>query len=294
MGQHDKWDYLTDFVNNNLEDFERKLNKKPYFVKIKKHPVRADLIMFNYHPFKSDFTNPIVRCSRGSVYILQDNGTIRPYLTPFFKFSSLGENGEDQIDWETPVLITEKLDGSFIKLLKEPDGNDLWTTNRGFELDVMIPKNYPVDTAETLRPPYTFNTLLELALQGYEIEISKLPKNWTFMFELTSPFNRIVLPYPTTRLWLLGGRDENHVERTAENIKELFGLTFDTPQKYLFSNLEEVIIFCDTNNRNSFEGLIIQDIHFNRIKVKSKHYENLQKMSVRSKSFIKKLNKLKI
>ena len=262
-------------------------------MKIKKHPKDSKLIMFNYHPFKSDFSHPIVRCCRGSVYIINEDGTFAPYLTPFFKFSSIGEKGQDHIDFEDSAIVTEKLDGSFIKLKKEPDGNCLWTTNRGFDLDVKIPENYPVDTVEDLLPPYTFKILLEYALRGRETEIMNLPRCWTFMFELTSPYNRIIYPYHTTVLWLLGGRDENHTEYTAEKIIDMFGLTFNTAKKYMFKNMVEVIDFCDSYDQDNLEGVVIQDKYFNRMKIKCQRYESLQKSNVRSKSFIKRLYKSK-
>ena len=88
MGQYDSWDYLTNFLKKNLNNFEEELAKAPYSVKVKRHPDRPNLVIFKYSQFESDFTNPVVRCCRGSVYDIREDGTVRPYLTPFFKFST--------------------------------------------------------------------------------------------------------------------------------------------------------------------------------------------------------------
>jgi hypothetical protein len=118
MGQYDSWDYLTNFIKKNRHTFEEDLTKAPYCIKVKRRQDRPNLVMFKYSQFESDFTNPIVRCCRGSVYDIQEDGTVRPYLMPFFKFSNYGENGADPIDWNHTLYVRDKLDGSLLKLLK--------------------------------------------------------------------------------------------------------------------------------------------------------------------------------
>ena len=275
MGQHDSWDYLTDFLKQNPNDFEEKLSEAPYCVKAKRHPTRPNLVMFKYSQFGSDFTNPIVRCCRGSVYDIQPDGTVRPYLLPFFKFMNYGENGADPIDWSGTLYVRNKLDGSLIKLLKETDGNDLWTTNGSFDITVDVPELFPAQNDENLPPPYTFASLRDYALRGREEEIKRLPPGWTFMFELTSPYNRIVVPYSETKLHLLGCRDPNGIERTPEWAAKEFALTFETPKIYQLNNIDAVIEYCNSVNTNDREGVVIQDGNFNRIKIKTEHYRSL-------------------
>ena len=195
MGQYDSWDYLTNFIKKNINCFEAELAKAPYAVKVKRHESRPNLVMFKYSQFESDFTNPVVRCCRGSVYDVRDDGTVRPYLMPFFKFANFGENGADPIDWKSTLYVRDKLDGSLLKLLKEPDGHDLWTTNGSFDVNVEVPELLPAENDEYLPPPYTFASLRNYALRGHEEEIKRLAEGWVFMFELISPYNRIIVPY---------------------------------------------------------------------------------------------------
>ena len=153
MGQYDSWDYLTNFLRKNQDNFEEELAKAPYSVKVKRHPDRPNLVMFRYSQFESDFTNPVVRCCRGSVYDIREDGTVKPYLMPFFKFSNYGENGADPIDWNGTLYVRDKLDGSLLKLLKESGGNDLWTTNGSFDLNIEVPNCSPRKTTRTFRRP---------------------------------------------------------------------------------------------------------------------------------------------
>ncbi|MCL2806247.1 MAG: hypothetical protein FWD26_09940 [Treponema sp.] len=275
MGQHDSWDYLTNFLKENFSNYEEELSKPPYCIKVKRHPTRPNLVMFKYSQFESDFTNPIVRCCRGSVYDIRPDGSVKPYLMPFFKFMNYGENGADPIDWSSALYVREKLDGSLLKLLKETDGSDLWTTNGSFDISVEVPEQFVAQNEEELQPPYTFARLRDFALRGHEEEIKRLPYGWTFMFELTSPYNRIVVPYKETRLYLLGCCDPLGIERTPEWVTENLGLSFETPKIYQLDSIDAVIEYCNGVNSNDREGVVIQDANFNRVKIKTEHYRSL-------------------
>ena len=280
MGQYDSWDYLTNFLKNNPDCFEEELSKAPYHVKVKRHSDRPNLVMFKYSQFESDFTNPVVRCCRGSVYDIRPaaNGkeiTVKPYLLPFFKFMNYGENGADPIDWNNTLYVRDKLDGSLLKLLKEPGGSDLWTTNGSFDVNVEVPEFIPAENDENLPPPYTFAGLRDYALRGHEEEIKNLPEGWVFMFELTSPYNRIIVPYRETKLFLLGCRDPHGQECTPEWAAQNFGLSFATPQIYPLKNIDAVIKYCQAVDTDDREGVVVQDGNFNRIKIKTDHYRSL-------------------
>lgn len=274
MGQYDSWDYLTHFIQKNPDTFTAELSKPPYSIKVTRHPDRPHLVMFKYHQFESDFSNPIVRCCRGSVYDICGD-TVRPYLMPFFKFSNYGEPGADPIDWNHTVYVRDKLDGSLLKLLKEPSGADLWTTNGSFDTAVAIPEPYPAETEEQLPPPHTFASLRDYALKGHEDAVKNLPRGWTFLFELTSPYNKIIVPYRKTKLTLLGCRDDRGQEHTPEWAQEAFGLAFETPTVYPLASIDAVIRYCASIDANDREGVVVQDAYFNRVKIKAEHYLSL-------------------
>jgi hypothetical protein len=275
MGQYDSWEYLTNFIQKHFSHFEEELAKPPFAVKVKRHPARPHLAMFKYQQFESDFSNPVVRCCRGSVYDIRADGTVKPYLMPFFKFTNYGEKGADPIDWDHGLYVRDKLDGSLLKLLKEPDGNDLWTTNGSFDVDIEAPEIYTVETGEDIPPPWTFAALRDYALRGHERELEHLPAGWTFMFELTSPYNRIIVPYSKTKLTFLGCRDEQGLEHTPEWAVKEFNISFETPGIFPLKNIDEVIAYCDSIDSNDREGVVVQDGNFNRIKIKCSRYRDL-------------------
>jgi hypothetical protein len=95
------------------------------------------------------------------------------------------------------------------------------------------------------------------------------------MFELTSPYNKIIVPYRETKLTLLGCRDPQGMEHTPEWAVENFGLTFETPKIYQLKNIDDVIAYCKSIDTNDREGVVVQDGNFNRIKIKSEHYRGL-------------------
>jgi len=284
MGQYDSWEYLTNFIKKNIGNFQEELAKPPFAIKTKQHTVCPNLYMFKYSQFESDFTNPIVRCCRGSVYDIREDGLVRPLLMPFFKFANYGEAGADPIDWNNGLYVREKLDGSLIKLIKVteregfPNECDLWTTNGSFEIDTEVPEFYPVENDENLPPPHTFASLRDYALRGHEEEIKRLPQLWTFMFELTSPYNKIIVPYHETKLTLLGCRDPQGTEHTPEWAVKNFSLTFDTPKIHPLKNIDEVIAHCKAIDTNDREGVVVQDGNFNRVKIKSEHYRSLSSL----------------
>ena len=276
MGQNDSWDNLTNFLTGNLNNFEEELSKPPYAVKVKRHPVRHNLVMFRYSQFESDFSNPVVRCCRGSVFdIREESGTVKPYLLPFFKFMNYGEKGADPVDWSGTLYVRDKLDGSLLKLLKEDDGNDLWTTNGSFDVRTEVPEFIPAQNDENLPPPYTFAGLRDYALRGHREDIKHLPKRWTFMFELVSPYNRIIVPYRETKLYLLGCRDPEGQEHTPEWASKNFNLSFLTPQIFPLKNVDAVIAYCQAVDTDDCEGVVVQDRNFNRVKIKTDHYRSL-------------------
>ena len=275
MGQYDSWEYLTNFIQKNRSCFEEELAKPPFSIKVKRHPERPNLVMFKYQQFESDFSNPVVRCCRGSVYDIRPDGTVKPYLLPFFKFTNYGEKSADPIDWNHGLYVRDKLDGSLLKLLKEPGGGDLWTTNGSFDVHVDVPETYPANTSERIPPPWTFASLRDYALQGRERELENLPAGWTFMFELTSPYNKIIVPYETTKLSLLGCRDADGLEHTPEWAAREFNLSFETPAVFPLKNIDAVIAYCESIKTNDREGVVAQDGNFNRIKIKCSRYLDL-------------------
>ena len=100
----------------------------------------------------------------------------------------------------------------------------------------------------------------------------KLDKNNTYVFELTTPFNRIVVNYTESTVWLLGVRN---TQTGVEMDVERFGKTFNgvpVCHSYKLNNLEELLEFVGSKPPFEQEGIVVRDSRFNRVKVKSLPY----------------------
>lgn len=92
----------------------------------------------------------------------------------------------------------------------------------------------------------------------------------TYMFELTGPFNRIVCGYDELGLTLLGARrlsDFRELDVTGPD-----GLGFKTPRRWEFSSIEHLTEVIRDWDPAQYEGVIVKDAAFNRIKVKAPKY----------------------
>lgn len=122
---------------------------------------------------------------------------------------------------------------------------------------------------------------LDINIQTFMNAFGEKAKDYTFMFELTSPYNRIVCNYPEVNLTLLGVR--NNITFLEEDPKlwlndrfSPFGLK--TPEEYSFNNIEDAITVINSWKPEEQEGVVIVDKYFNRIKVKNIAYCLFNKM----------------
>jgi RNA ligase len=277
MSKLDTYDNLKIFIQDNIDDFEYKLSCEPYFIKTKtlEQDGKDTLYMFEYSLFDSDLGNPIVRCCRGSVFkINKEKKEVVPYILPFYVFRNFGEKNSDEITWNKKTIVRDKVDGSLIKMIVEDDGNLLWTTNASFDLDNETYYDYTVETDEKLQEPHTFRQLVEYALtKHYKDTMCYFQPGVTYMFELISPYNKIIVPYSETDLILLGARDnETYEEIEPELLAEY--VDFDIPETLSLNSVEEILAYNKTLMGK--EGIVVQDEYFNRVKIKCEDYLRLK------------------
>jgi hypothetical protein len=182
---------LIEFILNN-PDWEQKLQEKPYYITIKR---KDNFLMFNYSQIESDFYNPIVKECRGA--ILED-GTFNPVCVPFYKFGNYGEGYVDTIDWNT-ARVQEKVDGSLIKVWNY---NNEWHVSTNGTID-----SRDAELANNISDFKTYYDLFMKAKKNVNLDFNKLDKQFTYMFELISPYNRVVVPYTEISLRHIGTRN---------------------------------------------------------------------------------------
>lgn len=275
---------LEKFISTH-KDWQDLLKKDPYNLKtIKPFVEHPNWFILTYNLIESDFKNPIVRQTRGTVVEVDDSGNARVICAPYTKFFNWDDPNSalKDIDWSTARSYA-KIDGQLIKMFKYK-GRDYWCTNGAPGL--YTPIDYETEDVKD------YNQLLSKALltsgdiksQGCVYSendfsckmdwVNKVPDGWTLMFELTSPQNRIVVKYNETKLWFHGARDENGDEYLPEEIKEKFGIPYEIPKIYDGINGIDVAFseYLDDMNGAENEGMVICDKNFNRIKVKCDSY----------------------
>ena len=237
---------LLEFISEHI-DWEALLSNAPYLIRIK----RSDGLISFYYDMESDYNINIVRECRG--IILDESDSYRPVCVPFFKFGNYGEPYADEIDWKT-ARVQEKIDGSLIKV---------WNYKGVWQ--VSTNKTINAADANTNNNEDTFLNLFHTAWAKTGKQFSELNPDYTYIFELVSPQSRVVIPYPETKLYHTGTRN-NH---TLQELNLDIGI--EKPKEFAISTIE-ACVEAAKNLDHYHEGFVVVDSQWRRIKVKSPVY----------------------
>ncbi len=128
---------------------------------------------------------------------------------------------------------------------------------------------------------YTFRQLCEKACEEmFSSSLNKvcegnLDQDITYVLELTSPYNRVVVDYPEIKLTLLGAR--NNITFQEYDCREI-STPFPVVHHYPFNSYDVMIEHVSAINPKENEGIVVRDKNFNRIKVKSAAYVAYNKL----------------
>lgn len=235
---------LQKFIQNN-KNWEEILQKEPYCLTINRDD---DYIIFKYSQINSGFNNDIVRECRG--LILKDK-TYEAICVPFYKFGNYGEAYADVIDWST-AKVQEKIDGSLIKVFYD---NGEWH----------VATNGMINAKNAEISGYCrYKNFYELFEDARCFDYDKLDKDCTYMFELTSPYNQVVIRYDDIKIWHIGTRNN-------KTLKELdVDIGVEKPKYFNLHTLDDCVEFCKTFRGH--EGFVVVDKNYNRIKIKNPAY----------------------
>ena len=247
------------------------LSSEPYCISISRDDIFGrQLVMFKYDQTRSDLSIPLVQECRG---LILDAVSLEVVSYPFNKFFNYGEPLAVDVDWKS-AYVTQKLDGSIIKVVNL-DGNFLISTNGMIDaFKCNLPENYG-------RPFDTFGELFMEGLKWYGIRKEDFDRLFkpgiTYMFELTSPWNQVVVNWNVTKAWFIGQRDNSTFKETFFGDSELADV-FDTPKVFPITNVDECVKAAQELPDNE-EGYVVVDRDFNRIKIKSPRYIQLHYMA---------------
>lgn len=233
------------------------LAAKPYCLKMQQ---QDHLVLLKYDQINSDFNIKLVRECRG---IILDNRTWEPVCYPFNKFFNMGEPYADTVDGR--IYVYQKVDGSLAKV---------WYYEGRWRLS----SNGAIDATQvTVGNNVNFFGLFMQALYGYglnwETFTSKLDPQFTYMYELATQDNRVVIPYEGYHIFYLGQRNINTYQEyylpdnRIENVKV-----------YNFETAEDVEVAAEQLPDDE-EGYVVRNDDWNRVKIKNPTYFLLHKVA---------------
>ena len=263
---------VQEFIREN-SDWECLLSSEPFNLSISHDEVFGrKLVLFKYDQTNADFSLDIVRECRG---LILDAETFEVVCFPFVKFFNYGEPLAANIDWSS-ARVEAKIDGSIMKVVNL-DGQFLISTNGVIDA-------FKCHLPECVGSNCPFNSFGELFMEGMKnhgLGIGDFPRlfkpNKTYMFELTSPWNQVVVQWKETKVWFLGERDNLTFQETFYGDSALAEV-FDVPKVYPITNIDQCVDAAKDLPEDE-EGYVVCDKDFNRIKVKSPRYVQLHYMA---------------
>ena len=246
--EHDNWREL--------------LTQEPYNIKISED---GPYVMFKYNQLTSDFNIPMVREARGIIFRRDDFS--HPVCWPFNKFGNYGESYAPEIDWST-AFVSEKVDGSLIKIWY--DAAD-WKISTNGAIDAF--KAELGDVKYNSFGTYFCDTIYEY-YNRFDDFTCTLNTDYTYMFELVGPYNRVVIPYEEPAIYFLGARNKYTGEEfncSAIMAGALDMGRFKLPEQYPLNTLDDCIRITENFGWDQ-EGFVVCDAKFNRVKIKSPAY----------------------
>lgn len=249
---------LLDFINNHKDDWQEMFKTLGIVVK-----QEGRLTLLKYNMQKCDFSHKEPRLARG--IIIQDIATPQMKIVsrPFDKFFNIDEEYAAAIDWES-AKVQSKRDGSLVQVWYN-ELIDKWQistsgTIDAFKAEAQKDISFGQLFLETLQSQYnmSFDMLTNLMVKGY-----------TYMFELCTPQNRIVINYgEESYLWHIGTRNVYSGAEIEANIK------VNKPHVYNISGEKNVRLAAVMLNQEELtdEGFVVVDKNWNRVKVKNLKY----------------------
>ena len=249
--------YICRYIDDNPDTWE-KYFKEELDLNINYATINKNYAVMSYKQ-TCDFYNPIVREARGIIVDVKNKSIV---CWPFTKFGNYDCGYADEIDWTT-ARVQEKLDGSIIKLwYNKSEDNWQFSTNRCFS----------VWEARIYNSTKTFGDLLKECSNFDELihKMKNLNKDLTYIFEVVSPENQIVIKYNESKLYHIGTR--NNI--TGEECNPDIGI--EKPKEYKIATLGDCIKAVEAINPKNeticHEGFVVVDGNYHRIKIKSPDY----------------------
>jgi hypothetical protein len=197
-------------------------------------------------------------------------GKTKVLAYPMKRFFNYGQGSAAEINWSDPYLaVLEKLDGTLCIVYWDPFTDQWCVATRSVpEADLLMDNGI-----------YTFRTLFEKAVEDtteltFNALTGCLDKGYTYCFELTTPYNRIVVHYPNNGVTLLAARDLATCKEVDfyHEVVQYLNCVVPFVQAHTYTSVQELVDWVSSLNPMEHEGVVVRDSKFNRIKVKNAAY----------------------
>jgi len=226
-----------------------------YFINVKRHKDYPNLVLLKYNQLESPLGVKIVQQCRGIILDSDDNWKVISY--PYDKFFNYGEGHAAEIDWEN-ARVYEKLDGSLMTVYHYDLGWHVATSGT------------PDASGEVMNTEMTFEKLFWKVWDelGYVLPTDE---NVCYMFEMMTPYNRIVVRHQENRIVLHGARRLSDF-RELNPVVEGHNHQWETVKTFPLTSWDEIIEASKSLDPMESEGYVVADTNYNRVKVKSPQY----------------------
>ena len=246
---------LLDFMRstpNALEVLETK-----YAIHVKRHTKYSNLILLKYNQIESPLGVKLVQQCRGIILDEANNWNVVSF--PYTKFFNYGEGHAAEIDWSA-ARVYEKVDGSLM-VLYYYDGH--WEVSSS---------GLPDASGDMMGTTTTFADLFWQVWKELEYKLDSADKNVCYMFELATPFNRIVVQHKENKIVLHGARRLSDF-RELNPVVEAHNNGWECVKTYPLGSWDEIVAAAKDLNPMQNEGYVVCDsTNYNRVKVKGPQY----------------------
>lgn len=241
-------------------------------ISAKRHRQHNNLVLFKYNQIESPMADPIVQECRGIILDENDNWNI--IARAFDKFFNHGEGHAAQIDWKT-ARVQEKVDGSLCLLYPYQGEWHVATTGT------------PDASGDVNKQGLSFTDYFWQTMGDKEV-MRQVTSDFCFMFELTGPINRVVVPHSVATLTLLGARNIETWQEVHPSEVSHFFPEIPIVKEFPLQDIKDILSSFEHISPLTQEGYVIVDASFNRMKVKHPGYVALHhaKDGMTTKAFV--------
>lgn len=222
------------------------------------HP-SLPLVLFGYNAVETRKANlQYHEITRECRSLVLEKDTWKLISRSFRRFFNLGEYEEKDFNWDS-FYYQEKLDGSLISLYNY-NGRWFIRTSGSFAEGKVYNEC-----------DHTWSSLVFYILGHVKLKL--LNPQYTYVFELTSPYNQVVKLHKESSLTLLSIFDNLDGVELGITYSDYVAKDLEVarPQIFHFVNIKEALTWLETQPAD-FEGFVLMDTNFNRYKCKNSQY----------------------